>query len=105
MRRVYGSFDLLAVHHARNVLETAGIRAVVRNEFLSSAAGELPLTDCQIELWVLADGDVAPAEALLRFDAPPAAAPRSAWRCARCAEESEPQFTQCWNCGDVRPEP
>ena len=42
MQRVYSSFNLLAVHHAKNVLETEGIRATVKNEHLSSAMGELP---------------------------------------------------------------
>ena len=104
MRRVYSSFDLLAVHHARNVLETCGIGAVVRNELLSSAAGQLPPADCQIELWVLRDADAERAETLLRYGAPPAAAAQGAWRCAGCGEVSEAQFTQCWNCGALQPE-
>lgn len=102
MRRVYGSFDLLAVHHARNILATNGIDALVRNEYLSSAAGELPPAECQIELWVLRDADAARAEALLRAG-PPAPQRQSVWRCERCGEVSEPQFTQCWSCGASDP--
>jgi len=103
LRRVYSSFDLVAVHHARNVLEANGIGSVVRNEILSSGAGELPPADCQIELWVLHDADAARAEALLRFDTPPAGAREHAWRCARCGEVSERQFTHCWCCGAPAP--
>ena len=96
MQRVYSSFNLAAVHHAKNVLETEGIRAAVRNEHLSSAMGELPPAECQIELWVLRDDDAPRAEALLR-DGPRARG--ACWRCERCGEVSEPQFTQCWKCG------
>ena len=95
MRRVYSSFNLLAVHHAKNVLETEGIRSTVKNEHLSSAMGELPPAECQAELWVLRDDDAARAERLLRDGAQTDGCP---WRCAACGEILEPQFTQCWNC-------
>ena len=95
MQRVFSSFNLLAVHHAKNVLETEGIRSTVKNEHLSSAMGELPPAECQAELWVLRNEDAPRAEQLLRYDARTGGAP---WRCAACGEISEPQFTQCWNC-------
>ena len=95
MKRVYSSFDLLAVHHAKNVLETEGIRSTVKNEHLSSAMGELPPAECQAELWVLRDEDAPRAERLLHNAPQTGGAP---WRCAACGEVSEPQFTQCWNC-------
>ena len=61
MKRIYSSFNLAAVHHARNLLDAEGIRAVVKNEMLSSAMGELPPAECQIELWVVRDGEAARA--------------------------------------------
>ena len=96
MKRVYSSYSLAAVHHARNLLESAGIRAVVRNEFLSSAMGELPPAECQPQLWVLDDADTARAESLLREQP---AGPD--WVCA-CGERLGAQFTQCWSCGRSR---
>jgi len=96
MQRVYSSFNLQAAHHAKNVLQNEGIRATVRNEHLASAMGELPPAECQFEVWVVRDDDGARAEALLRQGPPGRGA---AWRCARCGEVSEPQFTQCWKCG------
>ena len=95
MKRVYSSFNLLVVHHAKNVLETEGIRATVKNEHLSSAMGELPPAECQAELWVLRDDDAPRAERLLRYGPQADGMP---WRCPDCGEVSEPQFTQCWNC-------
>jgi hypothetical protein len=96
VRRVFSSFDLVAVHHARNLLEAEGIRAVVRNERLASAMGELPPAECQAEVWVTDQSDAQRAELLLR-EGRPVAGP--AWACPACGEQLEPQFTQCWRCG------
>lgn len=99
MPRVYSSYDLVAAHHARNLLEAEGIRAEVRNERLSSAMGELPPAECQAEVWVLEARDAARAERLLR-EGPRASGPP--WTCADCSEHMEPQFSQCWRCGALR---
>ena len=99
MRRVYSSYDLVAVHHARNLLQAEGIRAEVRNERLASAMGELPPAECQAEVWVLDAGDARRAERLLREGTPVSGPP---WACADCGEPMEPQFTQCWRCGATR---
>ena len=100
MKRIYSSFNLAAVHHARNLLETEGIRAVVKNEFLSSAMGDLPPAECQAELWVLLETDAERAEAVLKdaFSTKPG----TPWKCPGCGESSEGQFTQCWSCGAYR---
>lgn len=99
MRRVFSSFDLVAVHHARNLLQAEGIRAEVRNERLASAMGELPPAECQAEVWVLDASEAQRAERLLR-EGPPASGPP--WACVDCGEPMEPQFTQCWRCGATR---
>lgn len=99
MRRVYSSFDFVAVHHARNLLEAQGIRAVVKNERLASAMGELPPAECQAEVWVLDESEAALAERLLREGAQASGPP---WSCGDCGERIEPQFTQCWRCGATR---
>jgi hypothetical protein len=100
MKRVYSSHDRLLLHHSRNLLEAEGVKTEVRNEFLSSAMGELPPLECQPELWVLRDEDAARAEAILR--AQRTRVPGPAWLCTDCGEESEDQFTQCWRCGGWR---
>ena len=85
------------MHHYRNVLEAAGIRAVVKNQYLSSAMGDLPPAECQAELWILREADAARAQELLF--APCAADPQ--WSCI-CGERLDGQFTQCWRCGAYR---
>lgn len=102
MRRVFSSFDLAAAHHARNLLQAEGIRTLLKNEILSSGAGELPPSECQIEVWVLDDSVAARAESIVRHEAR-AAAGAAAWRCVGCGEALEPQFTHCWRCGRARP--
>jgi hypothetical protein len=70
---------------------------VVRNEFLSSAMGELPPAECQAEVWVLNDADAQRAEHILL--ASPAPGPD--WTCG-CGEVLGAQFSQCWRCGAYR---
>ena len=98
MKRIYSSHDRLAVHHARNLLEAEGIRAVVKNEILSSAMGELPPAECQAELWVRASEADRAERILLKGET----AEGPSWTCERCGERSDPQFTQCWRCGAYR---
>src|SRR5437868_13093484 len=96
MKRIFSSFNLAAAHHARNLLEVEGIRSVVRNEMLSSAMGELPPAECQVEVWVLREGDARRAEQVLHKKPSHEEEP---WQCASCAEPCAAQFTQCWRCG------
>ena len=99
MKRVFSSYNLAAAHHFRNLLEVEGIRSVVKNEILSSAMGELPPAECQVEVWVLRETDAGRAEqVLLRRPADDG----HPWQCSSCQETCEPQFTQCWRCGDYR---
>ena len=100
MKRVFSSHDRIAVHHARNLLEAEGIQATVRNEFLSSAMGELPPAECQAELWVRDEADAMRAEAVLFSGIQNKSGPP--WHCTACGEERESQFTHCWKCGAPR---
>jgi len=97
VKRVFSSYNLQVVHHKKNLLEAAGIRAMVRNEFLSSAMGELPPGECQVELWILDESDLRRAEEVL-YTRPIV---DSDWTCS-CGERLGGQFTQCWRCGAYR---
>ncbi|MCD6041903.1 MAG: uncharacterized protein K0R40_1506 [Burkholderiales bacterium] len=79
----------------RNLLQAEGIRAIVRNEILSSAMGELPPAECQAELWV------EEADALRALGVLHRQVSGPDWTC-ECGETSGPQFTQCWRCGSYR---
>jgi Putative prokaryotic signal transducing protein len=97
LKRVFSSFNLAAAHHAKNLLAAEGIRAVVRNEMLSSAMGELPPAECQVEVWVSGEADANRAQEILHRKA---SGPE--WTCKSCGEALAPQFTQCWRCGGYR---
>jgi hypothetical protein len=99
VKRVFSSHNLQLAHHQKNLLLVEGIRAVLRNEMLSSAMGELPPAECQVELWVAAE-DAARAESLLHNAAGMQSDPD--WACQACGELSGAQFTQCWRCGSDR---
>ena len=65
MKRVFGSYNQQLVHHAKNLLEAAGIRVLIRNQFLSSAMGELPPAECEAQVWVLDEADFDKANQIL----------------------------------------
>ena len=98
MKRLASHESLAHVGHLRNLLEQSGIACVVRNEQLSGGLGEIPFLECLPELWVLKDGDLARARALLS-EMERTEAPRGPWRCRRCGEGNEGQFAACWRCG------
>jgi hypothetical protein len=97
VKRVFSTHNLQLAHHKKNLLEAEGIRAVVRNEMLSSAMGELPPAETQMEVWIVEDRHYERAQEILL--ARPAGPD---WKCA-CGETLGPQFTQCWKCGAYRP--
>ena len=101
MIRVFSSPSLVAVYHAKNLLEAAGMRCIVRNEALSSGLGELPFADCQPELWLIDDAWAERAGRVLA-EAPHPPQTGALWQCV-CGEIQEAQFTQCWHCGAFRP--
>jgi hypothetical protein len=104
MKKVYSAKDPLMVGHMRNVLATFGIDCVTRKLDLSTAAGEIPPTECWPELWVIDDDKFAEAMAILRKTLAPLNSVKKSWHCEGCGEELEGQFSECWNCGRSRPD-
>ena len=102
MRKVHTAESLLEIAHLRNVLESAGIACVVRNDRLGGVVGEIPFLECWPELWIVESGNLLPARALIA-EALGARPSGWEWLCAQCGEASEAQFTVCWNCGAGRP--
>jgi hypothetical protein len=109
MRQVYSALDELDAHFLRDLLREDGIEAVVQDE----ASGQVwapSLSGTGVpSVWVN-DEDVARAltivnqygrRHLMNRTSSPAANPT--WKCPRCGEEVEIQFTECWNCGADRP--
>ena len=103
MKPLLASLNALEIHHLKNVLEAEGIRCWIRNELLSRLAGEIPFTECAMELHLVREADRPRAEALLAvWRHPPPPGP--SWDCPACGEKIEGQFGACWNCGAARPD-
>jgi hypothetical protein len=91
-------------HLIKGYLEAAGIAAMIQGDDLTGLQGALPMQEARPSLWV-ADDDQARAEALIQefLQSQPATTGATPWRCPRCGEHLDPQFTDCWNCGASRP--
>jgi len=90
----------------RGVLESHGIEAIVRGEYLTSGWGELPVDVCSV--WITNDAQFDRAnEVLIAFFKGSSAREFGAdgWQCPKCHEFLEGQFTACWKCGASRPQP
>lgn len=101
MTRIFASLNLAEIHHAKNLLDTIGIRSYVKNEALASAVGQLPFVDCQPELWLVDGGDADRASKALAEGLLSPADKGKLWQCG-CGEIQEAQFTQCWRCEGYR---
>ena len=101
MKLVYTCHDGFLVDYLTCVLESRGIRCLLKNQYLQGAIGELPPTECWPELWVFDDGDMALASEIVAGVLTPDTS-SEAWRCAGCGESLEAQFEQCWHCGSIR---
>lgn len=100
MKLLYSSANALVVTHLRNLLQGAGVECRMKNEFLYSAAGEIPPTETWPELWV-DESDLTQAEAVLA-EALSDKSHLPSWQCSECGEWSEGQFSACWRCGSER---
>lgn len=101
MKRVYSTDSVPMAWHIRNSLQQHDIEAEVRNANLYSVAGEIPLTECQAEVWVQRLYSQRAERLILEF-AQEASAENweggPVWECACCGEENFHNFIQCWNC-------
>ena len=103
MRRLYLARDRIEAQFLRDFLERHRLRTALLGDYLTGAAGELPL-DIFPTLWVLDDDDLPRARELLaRFLQQASAVEESPpWVCQACGEQVEGEFDLCWNCGRAR---
>jgi hypothetical protein len=97
MRKVHTAESVIEIAHLRNVLESAGIACVVRNDRLSGVLGEIPFVECWPELWIQESGQELRARGLIEQALRPRPSGRP-WTCPRCGERIEAQFSECWRC-------
>jgi len=102
MEKVYSSPNVTMVYLMKNVLETHGIETVVLGEYLRTGAGELPLNEAWVELWVVEDWRLKDARRIIDEAQENSGSEQETWRCPKCGEELEGQFDRCWKCGTER---
>jgi hypothetical protein len=98
MRKIYSAESIVEISHLRNILESTGIRCLVRNDRLSGAVGEIPFVECWPELWLLDERDALRAKGVLDAEFARQARPGKNWTCETCGETIEGQFAECWRC-------
>lgn len=103
MIKVFEDFELSRVGQFQSVLEAAGIRTLLKNQYVSSVLGEIPFVEALPELWVLEDGDFEQAQALIQGILMTHVEGQPDWICAECAAEVGAVFTHCWRCNTEKP--
>ena len=88
------------VGNIKNILENNGIECIIKNFMLVGSLGELPPTVCATELWVLDEQRYEEANGILKDIFSENKDNSSKWKCSKCGEMIEGQFTDCWNCGE-----
>ena len=102
IKRVFASQDRAAIAIVCGLLADEGIETTIQNENMSAVSGEVPFTLAMPEICVLRDEDEAQALAIVeRFESGETRDQESTepWKCPRCGEVIEGQFTACWKCG------
>jgi len=104
MKKIFSSPIVGEIPQLRNMLESAGIACVLRNEILAGLSPEVPMAESTPELWIQDDDRLAEALRIKADFQSAAAVVGKDWQCQKCGEISEAQFTSCWKCGALRAE-
>ena len=103
MLKVYDAENQIDAQLALDALQSAEIEVVMKGQFLSGAAGELPASGL-VTLWVVypdseskARDIIADYESRKHLSGPPQ-------ECPGCSEMIDGNFVCCWNCGEELPE-
>lgn len=103
MRKVFEHPASHEVGHCESILQSHGIRTLIRNQNVSSVVGG-PFTSVYPELWVIDDDCYEPAIRILRDYRPveTEAEPAADWICRGCRETVPGTFDCCWSCGELK---
>ena len=99
LKLIFSHENCILANNAKNILESAGISVVLKNEFSSGAAGDLSPFDTWVEVWIINDNQEAKAkELLIALTSQSSVVTKSDWRCESCGETNDPSFDFCWQC-------
>ena len=100
MKKLTSADSLVTISHYKNLLESEGIPAFLKNEHLGSIVGDMPFQEVWPQLWVMNDLDYDRALQLIDADRITDESPKLPWRCRKCGTENEGQFAACWQCSE-----
>jgi hypothetical protein len=100
VKKVTSADSLVTINHYKNLLESEGIAAFIRNEYFGSIMGEIPFQEVWPELWIENDLDHDRARQLISDAVLAEESPAADWRCPNCKADNEGQFAACWQCGE-----
>lgn len=95
MKLIYTHPNRLIVENIKNVLENAGLKVQLQNQYAGGGVGELAPIDAWPEVWLERERDELQANALIekiKTDA------ESEWQCSNCGETNAGSFEVCWSC-------
>lgn len=104
MKQVFTAYRLSDAYFVKTLLEAEGISSLIRNESLLKGQAT---TDGHPSVWILDDSQFEMAASItsryINDEGSPGIKGHS-WKCPKCRELLDPQFTTCWQCGTDRPE-
>jgi hypothetical protein len=106
MQRIYGARDSTEAEFVKGLLDAEEITAIVQGSALDGARGDIPYTAASLPAVWVDESDVERATQIVdefRRGGPAAAQKSAPWKCPKCGEMLEGQFTTCWNCGTEKP--
>jgi Putative prokaryotic signal transducing protein len=107
MMKVFEAQHHVEAHFLKGLLQTAGISAEVHGEALfTTVEGGTAIPGMRPSVWILEDQQQQQAKEILATYTTGEGVPsysKEPWKCPRCGEIHEPQFSACWNCGTPIP--
>ena len=100
MKAVYSSENPSNAAIIKAQLERENIPCLIKNEFGSGGAGELPPVEVWPEVWILDDTQYERASELVLQVQQGDSEPK--WICNYCREPNEASFESCWKCRNDR---
>ncbi len=100
MKKLTSVDSLVTINHYKNLLESEGIPAFLKNEHLGSIVGEMPFQEVWPQLWIVNDLDYDRAMQLIDAQKIVHESPTTPWCCRKCGTENEGQFSACWQCSE-----
>jgi poly(3-hydroxybutyrate) depolymerase len=94
---VYSTRNASEACLVRDVLQEAGVRAVVVDDLILAAGAQMPCARVCVP-----ESDQDEARAIVQQWRHPAPAESASWTCSECGEEIDAQFDRCWNCSPNR---